>query len=55
MRRKLASRKGFSQHCLNAKGQAIAPYEAEMDTIVAQPYGLTDAELAIIGGRDNYE
>ncbi|MBD2425733.1 hypothetical protein [Phormidium sp. FACHB-1136] len=39
------------QHCLNAQGQAVAAAEAEIDTIVARLYGLTDAERAIIEGR----
>ncbi|ATS18947.1 hypothetical protein BRW62_09560 [Parathermosynechococcus lividus PCC 6715] len=41
------------QQCLTAQGQAVAPYEAEIDDIVARLYGLTEAERAIIAGRDN--
>jgi len=39
------------QHCLNAQGQAVAVYEAEIEAIVARLYGLTDAELKIIRGE----
>lgn len=40
------------QQCLTAQGQAVAPYEAEIDDIVAHLYGLTDAERTLIEGRD---
>ena len=39
------------QHCLTAQGQAVAPYEAEIDDIVARLCSLTDAELQIIRGE----
>jgi hypothetical protein len=34
------------------QGQAVAAYEAEINTIVARLYGLTEAERAIIEGRE---
>lgn len=37
--------------CLDAKGQNVAQWEAEIDQIVARLYGLTDAERAIIEGK----
>jgi hypothetical protein len=40
------------QQCLNAQGQTVAAYEAEIDTIVARLYGLTDAERALMEGRE---
>ncbi len=36
------------QKCISAKGQNVAHYEAEINTITARLYGLTPAELAII-------
>jgi len=41
------------QQCIDAQGKDVAPYEAEIDDIVARLYGLTEAERAIIAGRDN--
>jgi hypothetical protein len=40
------------QQCLDAQGQNVAAYEAEIDDIVARLYGLTEAERAIIAGRE---
>jgi hypothetical protein len=40
------------QQCLDAQGKDVAPYEAEIDDIVARLYGLTEAERAIIAGRE---
>jgi very-short-patch-repair endonuclease len=40
------------QQCLDAQGKDVAPYEAEIDNIVARLYGLTEAERAIIAGRE---
>jgi hypothetical protein len=40
------------QQCLNAQGQSVAAYEAEIDTIVARLYGLTEAERDLIEGRE---
>lgn len=40
------------QQCLTAQGQAIAPYEAEIDAIIARLYGLTDTERQIIEGKE---
>lgn len=39
------------QQCLNAQGKDVAPYEAEIDAIVARLYGLTEAERAIVKGK----
>lgn len=39
------------QQCLTAQGQAVAPYEAEIDAICDRLYGLTDADLNIIRGE----
>jgi hypothetical protein len=39
------------QHCLDAKGQNVAHWEAEIDDIVARLYGLTAADLTIIRGE----
>jgi hypothetical protein len=36
------------QHCLNARGQNVAHWEAEIDDIVARLYGLTADDLTII-------
>lgn len=44
--------KSLVQQCLTAQGQNVAPYEAEIDAIVARLYGLTEVECAIIGGSD---
>jgi hypothetical protein len=40
------------QQCLDAQGQAVAAAEAEIDDIVARLYGLTDADRAIIEGKE---
>jgi hypothetical protein len=40
------------QKCLDAKGQNVTQWETEIDDIVARLYGPTDAERAIIEGRD---
>jgi hypothetical protein len=40
------------QQCPSAQGQAVATYEAEIDTIVARLYGLTEAERALIEGKE---
>jgi len=40
------------QKCISAKGQNVAHYEAEINTITARLYGLTDAERAIIEGMN---
>jgi hypothetical protein len=40
------------QQCLTAQGQAVVATEAEIDTIVARLYSLTDAERKIIEGRE---
>ncbi|WP_448571020.1 Eco57I restriction-modification methylase domain-containing protein [Trichothermofontia sp.] len=40
------------QQCLTAQGQAVTAAEAEIDEIVARLYGLTDAERAIIEGKE---
>ena len=40
------------QQCLTAQGQAVAATEAEIDDIVTRLYGLTEAERAIIQGRE---
>ncbi|MCH9056647.1 Eco57I restriction-modification methylase domain-containing protein [Synechococcus sp. PCC 6716] len=40
------------QQCLAAQGKDVAAYEAEIDDIVARLYGLTEAERAIIAGRE---
>jgi hypothetical protein len=37
------------QQCIDAQGENVAPYEAEIDDIVARLYGLTETEVAIIG------
>ena len=39
------------QQCLEAQGKNVAPYEAEIDDIVACLYGLTEAERAIVKGK----
>lgn len=48
-----ASIETLVQQCLDAQGKDVAPYEAEIDDIVARLYGLTEAERAIIAGKDN--
>jgi adenine-specific DNA-methyltransferase len=47
-----ASIETLVQQCLDAQGKDVAPYEAEIDDIVARLYGLTEAERAIIAGRE---
>jgi hypothetical protein len=39
------------QNYLDAKGQNVPHWEAEIDQIVARLYGLTDAEWVMIEGR----
>lgn len=39
------------QNCLNAKGENVAHWEAEIDAICDRLYGLTDADLNIIRGE----
>ena len=39
------------QKCLDAKGQGVKEWEAEIDDIVAHLYGLTDEEKKIIRGE----
>ncbi|MEG4286301.1 TaqI-like C-terminal specificity domain-containing protein [Microcoleus sp. A006_D1] len=39
------------QKCLDAKGQGVEKWEAEIDEIVAHLYGLTDDEMKIIRGE----
>ena len=41
------------QQCIDAQGKNVTAYEAEIDDIVARLYGLTEAERAIIAGKDN--
>jgi len=41
------------QKCLDSQGQGVEQWEQEIDEIVARLYGLTEAERAIIAGRDN--
>ena len=43
--------KSLVQKCLDAQGQTVAPYEAEIEAIAAHLYGLTDAELQMIRGE----
>lgn len=43
-----ASIETLVQQCLAAQGKDVAPYEAEIDDVVARLYGLTEAEVAII-------
>ncbi|ATS18944.1 hypothetical protein BRW62_09545 [Parathermosynechococcus lividus PCC 6715] len=40
------------QQCIDAQGKNVTAYEAEIDDIVARLYGLTEAERAIIAGRE---
>jgi hypothetical protein len=40
------------QQCLDSQGKNVTAYEAEIDDIVARLYGLTEAERAIIAGRE---
>jgi hypothetical protein len=47
-----ASIETLVQQCLTAQGQDVAAYEAEIDAIVAHLYGLIDADLEIIEGRE---
>jgi hypothetical protein len=49
--RNFSSSPTLVQKCLDAKGQNVAVYEAEIGAIVARLYGLTEAERAIIEGR----
>ncbi len=39
------------QKCLDAKGQGVEEWEAEIDDRVAHLYGLTDEEMKIIQGN----
>jgi len=38
------------QKCLDAQGQDVAVWEAEIDAIVGRLYGLSGVDLAIIQG-----
>ena len=44
--------KSLVQQCLTAQGQAVAAAEAEIGAIVARLYGLTEAERAIVEGKE---
>jgi len=39
------------QKCLDAKGQGVEEWEAEIDDIIAHLYGLTNEEIKIIKGE----
>lgn len=39
------------QKCLDARGQGVLEWEAEIDEIVAGLYGLTEEEMRIIWGE----
>ena len=43
----------LAQKCLDAKGQNIAHWEAEINDRVAHLYGLTPEEIKIIEGGQN--
>ena len=44
--------KTLVQQCLDAQGKNVAPYEAEIEAIVARLYGLTEGERAIVEEKE---